>query len=119
MGFGWLSKHGLDADVTESWMRPALTDAGVRRDLAKVLRGIHPRYTLEAAEGFGRFDRPVLLVWASEKAFFPLEHAERLARTFPDARIERVDDSYTFVSEDRPERLTQLIGEFARKPVVA
>ncbi len=116
LGFGWLSKHGLDRDVTAAWVGPALANAGVRRDLAKVLRGIHPRYTLEAAERLGEFDRPVLIVWASEKDFFPLEHAERLAETFPDARLERVDDSYTFVSEDQPERLASLISEFARQP---
>jgi pimeloyl-ACP methyl ester carboxylesterase len=119
MGFGWLVKNGLDAEITNSWMRPAIENAGIRRDLAKVLRGIHPRYTLEAAEKFGDFRQPVLLVWASEKDFFPLEHAERLSKAFPDARVERVDDSYTFVMEDQPERLAQLIGEFARKPVAA
>src|SRR4051812_30981462 len=42
MGFGWLAKKGLDADVTGGWMQPAMTDAGVRRDLAKVMRGINP-----------------------------------------------------------------------------
>ena len=65
------------------------------------------------------YARPVLLVWAPEKDFFPWEHAQRLARTFPDARVERVDDSYTFVSEDQPERLATLIGDFARRPVTA
>ncbi len=119
MGFGWLAKKGIDAEVTDSWMRPALENAGIRRDLAKVLRGIHPRYTLEAAEKLGAFDRPVLLVWAPEKDFFPWEHAQRLSQTFPDARVERVEDSYTFVSEDQPEQLARLISEFARKPVAA
>jgi pimeloyl-ACP methyl ester carboxylesterase len=119
MGFGLLVKKGLDPEVTDGWMRPAIRDAGIRRDLAKVVRGIHPRYTLEAAEKLSEFDRPVLLVWATEKDFFPLEYAERLAQTFPDARLERVDDSYTFVSEDQPERLAALIAEFARKPVAA
>jgi pimeloyl-ACP methyl ester carboxylesterase len=119
MGFGWLVKGKLDPEITAGWMRPAMEQAGIRRDLAKVLRGIHPRYTLEAAEKLGDFRHPVLLVWASEKAFFPLEHAERLLRTFPDARLEQVDDSYTFVMEDQPDRLATLIAEFARKPVAA
>jgi pimeloyl-ACP methyl ester carboxylesterase len=119
MGFGWLVKNGLDAEITNGWMRPALENAGVRRDLAKVLRGIHPRYTLEAAEHLAQFDRPVLIVWAPEKDFFPWEHAQRLSQTFPNARVERVDDSYTFVMEDQPERVAGLIGEFARRPVAA
>lgn len=119
MGFGWLSKKGIEAEVTDSWLRPARTNAGVRRDLAKVIRGIHPRYTLEAAERLGEFDRPVLLVWTPEKDFFKWEHAEALAKAFPDARLERIEDSYTFVPEDQPERLVKLVAEFARRPVAA
>jgi pimeloyl-ACP methyl ester carboxylesterase len=119
MGFGWLIKKDPDARITGSWLRPPIENGGIRRDLAKVIRGVHPRYTLEAAEHLSEFDRPVLLVWTPEKDFFKWEHAEALAKTFPDARLERVDDSYTFVSEDQPERLAKLIGEFARKPVAA
>jgi pimeloyl-ACP methyl ester carboxylesterase len=119
MGFGWLSKKGIDREITDSWLRPARTDRGIRRDLAKVMRGVHPRYTLEAAERFGEFDKPVLLVWTPEKDFFKWEHAEALSKAFPDARLERVEDSYTFVSEDQPERLARLIAEFARRPVAA
>jgi pimeloyl-ACP methyl ester carboxylesterase len=119
MGFGWLSKKGIDREITDSWLRPARTDRGIRRDLAKVMRGVNPRYTLEAAERFGEFDKPVLLVWTPEKDFFKWEHAEALSNAFPDARLERVEDSYTFVSEDQPERLARLIAEFARRPVAA
>jgi pimeloyl-ACP methyl ester carboxylesterase len=119
IGFGWLSKKGIEGEITDSWIRPVRTDAGVRRDLTKVLRGIHPRYSLEAAERLGEFDRPVLLVWTPEKDFFKWEHAEALAKAFPDAHLERIDDSYTFVPEDQPERLAKLIAEFARRPVAA
>ena len=91
----------------------------MRRDLAKVVRGVDPRYTLEAAEKLGQFDKPGLLVWTPEKDFFKWEHAEALSKAFPDARLERIDDSYTFVSEDQPERLAELIAEFARRPVTA
>jgi pimeloyl-ACP methyl ester carboxylesterase len=119
MGFGWLSKKGIDAEITDSWLRPARTDAAIRRDLTKVMRGVNKRYTIEAAEKLGGFDRPVLLVWTPEKDFFKLEHAEAMEKTFPDARLERVEDSYTFVSEDQPERLARLISDFARKPVAA
>jgi pimeloyl-ACP methyl ester carboxylesterase len=119
IGFGWLSKKGIDAEITNSWLAAPGRDAGVRRDLAKVIRGVDRRYTLEAAERLGEFDRPVLLVWTPEKDFFKWEHAEALSKAFPDARLERVEDSYTFVSEDQPERLARLIAEFARRPVAA
>jgi pimeloyl-ACP methyl ester carboxylesterase len=116
IAFGWLAKHGIDDEASDSYVRPALSNPGVRRDARKVMRGIEPKYTLAAAERLGDFDRPVLLVWSPEKAFFPWEHAERLASIFPNARLERVEDSYTFVSEDQPERLAELIGSFVRAP---
>ena len=113
LAFGWLAKRRIPNDVTAAWLRPGQTDKGVRRDVARVLKGIDSRYTNEAAERLRGFDRPVLIAWAPEDRFFPLEHARRLAELLPDARIEEVPDSYTFVSEDQPERLAQLVGEFA------
>ena len=58
------------------------------------------------------FDRPVLLAWAADDRFFPVEHAERLAAALPQARLELVADSYTFVSEDQPEMLVKLMRDF-------
>jgi pimeloyl-ACP methyl ester carboxylesterase len=76
-----------------------------------------PRYTMEAAERFGEFDKPVLIAWAPEDRFFKFRSAERLAKAFPDARLERIQDSYTFVSIDQPERTADLIASFAREPL--
>jgi pimeloyl-ACP methyl ester carboxylesterase len=119
IGFGWLAKKGIPAEQTKSWLRPLLTDRGVRRDVRKLLRGAGPRHTQEAARRFSEFNKPVLVAWAPEKDFFPVEYGERLARDFPQGRLERVEDSWTFVPEDQPERLAQLIGAFAREPVAA
>jgi pimeloyl-ACP methyl ester carboxylesterase len=114
IGFGWLAKR-LDKNVTYEWSKRPLSDRDVRRDLVKVLKGLDAKYTLEAAEKLREFRRPVLIAWAPEKDFFKWEHAERLARDFPDARLERIDDSYTFVSEDQPQRLADLIQRFMQE----
>jgi pimeloyl-ACP methyl ester carboxylesterase len=119
IAFGWLSKRGIPAEITGSWVRPGLKDRAVRRDAAKLLKGAHPRYTLEAAAHFKEFHKPVLVAWGQEKDFVPAEYGERLARDFPNGRLERIDDSYTFVPEDQPERLAKLIAEFARERVTA
>jgi pimeloyl-ACP methyl ester carboxylesterase len=113
--YGRLIKHDLDGAPTREWVEPYLSDRGVRRDTVKVLRGIHPRYTLEAAETLRNFDRPALLAWAVEDRFFKVTFAERLAATIKGARLERIADSYTFVSEDQPERLAELIAQFAKE----
>ena len=41
-----------------------------------------------------------------------LRYAERLAQDFPNARLELVEDSYTFVSLDQPARTAELIASF-------
>lgn len=116
MVFGWLAKHGLDDATLDSYLRPVRENAGVRRDLVKLARGIDPRLTLEAAERLGAFDRPTLLAWAPEDRLFPFAHAERLATILPDARVVQIADAYTFVSEDQPERLAELIATFVATP---
>jgi pimeloyl-ACP methyl ester carboxylesterase len=117
LAYGWLAKRRIPNDVTKAWVQPCQSDRGVRRDTAKVLKGVSSRYTNEAAGKLPGFERPVLLAWAPEDRFFPMEHARRLAELFPDARVEEVPDSWTFVPEDQPERLAELVGEFAAAPV--
>ena len=119
IAFGWLSKRGIPDDISAGWVQPLLRDAGVRRDVTKLLKNVRKSDLLEAATHFKDFDKPVLLAWGTEKDFFDVEYAERLARDFPNARLERIDDSYTYVSEDQPERLAKLIAEFAREPAGA
>ena len=112
IGYGLLVRGKLDDAVARSFVGPAASSAAVRRDLAKVLRGVSPRYTLEAARGFSSFDRPVLLAWARDDRLFPLGLARRLAESFPRARLEVIDDCRTFVPEDQPDRLAKLIAAF-------
>jgi pimeloyl-ACP methyl ester carboxylesterase len=117
--FGWLSKHGPDPEVTRAWLEPSLESREVRRDIARILKGVSNRYTLEAAERLRDFDRPTLLAWAPEDRFFKFRYAERLAETIPDARLERIEDSWTYVSEDQPERTADLIRAFVRDTAAA
>ena len=114
--YGWLIKRDFDAAPTRDWAEPYLSDRAIRRDTVKVLRGIDPRYTIEAAERLRSFDRPALLAWAVEDRFFKISFAERLAETINGATLERIEDSYTFISEDQPERLSELIARFALEP---
>jgi pimeloyl-ACP methyl ester carboxylesterase len=114
--YGRLIKRDFAGAPTREWVNPYLTDKGIRRDVIKVLKGIDPKYTFEAAEKLRTFDRPTMLAWAVEDRFFKVSFAERLAETIKGAKLERIEDSYTFVSEDQPERLAALIEAFAREP---
>ena len=44
-----------------------------------------------------------------DRLVFPPSVAERLAADFPRARIEWIDDSLTFVPEDRPDALAAIL----------
>jgi pimeloyl-ACP methyl ester carboxylesterase len=112
VAFGWLSKRPVEATYSDGYVRPFFADAGVRRDCVKVLRAIDPSYTLRAAEKLPGFDRPVLIAWAAEDRFFPVEHARRLAAACPHATLELIHDSYTFVSEDQPHELARVLRRF-------
>jgi pimeloyl-ACP methyl ester carboxylesterase len=100
-------------------MAPLLSNRNIRREVAAILKGISKRYTLDAAKHFGEFPKPVLIAWAPEDRFFKLRYAEQMQKAFPHARLERIDDSYTFVSLDQPERTAELIAAFASDPLVA
>jgi len=100
----------------ESYLRPGRESAGVRRDLRKFLRAVNPRYTIEAAEKLKAFDKPVLLPWAAEDKLFPLDYPRRFAAALPNARVEVIPNSRTFVPEDQPEALADAIASFMREP---
>jgi pimeloyl-ACP methyl ester carboxylesterase len=108
--FGALAKHPVEAEVLDSYALPALTDAGVRRDLARFMAAIDKRYTLEAAERLPAFDRPAVVAWSREDRFFPAEHGERLAELLPQGRLEWIDDARAFSPEDQPVRVAELVA---------
>jgi pimeloyl-ACP methyl ester carboxylesterase len=113
LAFGLLmNPESVDPDVMDAWVRPYLTNPGVRRDAIKFLRSISNRYTIEAAEQLRRLDRPALIAWAPEDRFFKFRYAERLAAEIPNARLVRVENSRTFVPEDQPDRLAAEIATF-------
>jgi pimeloyl-ACP methyl ester carboxylesterase len=117
IAYGGLTKRPVPRDVMDGWTLRALKDGGVLRDLRKVLIGIDPAVLLDNAPKLAQFGKPVLLAWGSEDKFFPVAHAHRLAAIFPDARVEEIADTYTFVSWDQPDRLAGLIAAFAAQPV--
>ena len=94
-------------------------NTAIRAEIAEILAGMDSRHTLEAAAHFPELEIPVLIAWAPEDRFFKLANAERMAREIPNARLERIEDSYTFVSIDQPARTAELIAAFTREPVAA
>jgi pimeloyl-ACP methyl ester carboxylesterase len=105
----------IPADLVASWMRPSLSDPGVKRDATKVTAGMNKRYTLEAAERLSESELPLLLTWAPGDKFFPISYAERLEKETPNARLVRIPDASTFVALDQPARLADEIATFVQQ----
>ena len=112
MGFGSLS-HGDVDHLAREWVRPALSDRAVFANLRQFTAALDSDITLEAAEKLRDFDKPALIAWATDDAFFPVKDAELLAELIPDARLELIEDSRTFSMLDQPDRLAELVQRAA------
>jgi pimeloyl-ACP methyl ester carboxylesterase len=96
-----------------SWFAPATTRPEIRRDLARYARQRYdPAELLRWSERLRSFPGPVLVVWATEDKLMPREHGRRLVELFPNARLVEIEDSYTLIPEDQPDRLAEVMLDF-------
>lgn len=114
IAFGMVTKRPMPPEIADSYLLPTRHSAAIRADLRRFVRDIHKRHTLAAAHSFPDLDLPVLLAWAPEDKAFRIEFAQRLLRDLPEATLRTIDDSLTFIAEDQPELLTEMIVEFTR-----
>lgn len=112
-GYGGMSLRGIPDEIMDDWFAPATGSRAIRRDFAKFATGAPDRETLLAwSERLREFDRPVLVVWATEDKLMPREHGPRLAELYPQGRLIEIADSSTLIPEDQPERLAEVLTDF-------
>ena len=109
--YGKLAHADIDQMVVE-WTRPALTDRRIREDLRRFTASLSRETTIRAAAALPGFDKPALIAWSADDAFFGIEDGRRLAEVLPDARFELIERARTFSMVDQPDRLAELIGSF-------
>ena len=119
MTFGWLSKRPLPDDLVDGWLRPLRSNAAVRRDLRRYSAGARRRHMRTICERLGAVKVPTLVVWTPEDQIQRVEHGARLAEAIPGAQLKQIDDSYTLMMRDQPDRLACLLREFIAQKVVA
>ena len=108
LGYGKLTSGRLDPALTRSWVEP-LADRAIRRDLAKLARGIKPGLLLPAASRFGQFEGPVRVLWGDGDAYFGPELGQRLAEAFPRASLTTVPRARTFLPLDHPDEVAAAV----------
>ncbi|GGY21858.1 alpha/beta fold hydrolase [Streptomyces djakartensis] len=112
-GYGGMSLRGIPDEIMDGWFAPATRSRAIRKDLAKFATGAPGRKTLLAwSERLREFDRPVLVVWATEDRLMPREHGPRLAKLYPQGQLIEIADSSTLIPEDQPERLAEVLTDF-------
>jgi len=114
--YGWLTNGDLPHELIDQWVAAFFGDRGVRRDLRRLTAALgDDTFMHQIAAELSGFTKPALLAWADDDKFFPADDARRLAGILPDARIEPIPASRTWVMQDQPERTAQLIAALARR----
>jgi pimeloyl-ACP methyl ester carboxylesterase len=111
LAYGPLTSGPLDRALTRAWVQP-LAQAGIRRDIARFARDVHPRVLLDAASRFGQFTGPVRILWGEADRFFRPELGRQLSAAFPHATLTTIPGGRTFLPLDHP-------GEVAREIMAA
>jgi pimeloyl-ACP methyl ester carboxylesterase len=91
------------------------TSKAARRDALRVTQSLTPSVTLDAVPALQAYSKPVLLAWGDQDKLFPLDHARRLQADLPNARVEIIEGSSTFVMLDQPAKLAAAIERFIRR----
>jgi len=114
LALGLMTKRRIPHEVTDAWLRPALSRRAIRRDLRKYA-GSAKQGSRELLAGTARlsgFQRPALVAWAAEDRVMPRDHGRRLADLMPNARLVEIPDSRTLIPEDQPALLVAEIRRF-------
>src|SRR5215207_6501874 len=118
--YGWLTHQEPPHELIDGWIANYLADRNVRRDTRRLIAALgDDAFMGQIAAELADFTKPVLLIWAADDKFFPLAHAQRLAGILPNARLELIDGSRTWVMRDRPQQTAELIGRFARQTAIS
>lgn len=110
--FGRLTNE-VDGAKIRRWADALLADRRVRRDGRKVIKAFTPAITNEAAAALRSTDLPFLVAWGADDRAFKPALAERFCADVPTAELVLIDDCQTLVCWDQPQRLAELISEFA------
>jgi pimeloyl-ACP methyl ester carboxylesterase len=113
MAYGPLSSKPIDRRLTRDWVEP-LGKKQIRRDVAKLARGVHPSVLLDAASRFRQFTRPVRILWGEDDPFFPVDLGKELSEAFPRASLSTVPAGRTFLPLDHPDELAREIAAATR-----
>ena len=102
LGGAFTDRSLLDGEFDEFFLQPIHTNPARRRAAVKLLDSFDLRYVRALQDVHASIGAPVQLVWGEHDPFFPVQRAETMVDTFPDARLEVIPDTRLFCHEERP-----------------
>ncbi|MCM3887090.1 alpha/beta fold hydrolase [Frankia sp. R82] len=108
LAFGPLASRPFDPQLTRAWVAP-LANADIRRDTARLARGIDPADLLDVSTRLGKIEVPVHILWGDADRFFRVDFGRRLAAAFARATFDTVPGGRTFLPLDHPDRVAATI----------
>ena len=113
MTFGWMAKRPIPKETLPAGSPASAPSAAC----AATSRSTCARATTTASRRppprSRDFERPTLVLWATEDRVMPPEHGRRLAAIIPNARHVEIDDCYTLLPLDQPDPVADHIARFA------
>lgn len=99
-------------EILRDWFGPFIRDRQIRQDLRSYCLSVPLDSGRNWSAGLASFDKPTLVVWATEDQMMPPEHGPMLADLLPDGRLVEIADSYTVVPLDQPHQLADAVRAF-------
>lgn len=110
--FGAMTKKGLTGFMLKSWTAHALESEGVRRDMRRYIIACSPEDLDDATFRLPEFTGRTMVIWAALERQLQPDLGRRLRDFIPGCRYVVIEDSYTLIPIDQPERLAAELRDF-------
>ncbi|MGF1496762.1 MAG: alpha/beta fold hydrolase [Elainellaceae cyanobacterium] len=112
-GGGFYRVEDEDLDV---YRRPFLKSSAAGRSLFIAVRNLQLKQALPEIEaGLAQWQKPTLVAWGVEDPWLPVELAEAIAQTIPEAEFERLEQVGHYPQEDWYEKVNDVLLQFLRR----
>jgi pimeloyl-ACP methyl ester carboxylesterase len=98
------SHKGLTDTDVEALVEPWTGELG-QPALYRQIEQADERFTDEVEERYGDIDEPVHIIWGTEDAWIPVDHALRLHAAMPGSSLALIDDAGHLIQLEAPVRL--------------
>lgn len=103
LGGCFVDRSRLDGEFEEFFLAP-LKDPQRRWACGELLRSFEWKYVNQLAELHAKIAAPVHMIWGDRDPFFPLDWAEEMVETFPDAQLDTIAGGKLFAHEEFAEQ---------------